>query len=215
MALVWLLPAVWVLVRSLRFTETIVRVPPEWLPWPVTGAHYHEVLLRSARTARIGRACLNSVVVSMASVALVVGMGATAAYPLAWMRFPGRDLVFAVLVGNRTIPNAVVHVPQSILTQRPGWLSPYQGLIVPEAAMTLAFGVFLLRQFFLTLPRELEDAARIDGANAWGVFTRIALPLSQPVPGALSIFACRSAWNELPVASDRGERTSGSWKVCA
>ena len=178
MALVWLLPAVWVLVRSLRLTETIVRVPPEWLPWPVTGAHYHEVLLRSARTARIGRACLNSVVVSMASVALVVGMGATAAYPLAWMRFPGRDLVFAVLVGSRMILNAVVHSTPVHPDPAPRMAEHLPGLIAPEAAMTFAFGVFLLRQFFLTPPRELEDAARIDGANAWGVFTRIALPLS-------------------------------------
>ena len=94
------------------------------------------------------------------------------------------------------IPNAVVLVPQYILTQQLGWLSTYQGLIVPEAAMTFAFGVFLLRQFFLTLPTELEDAARIDGASPWHIFTRIVLPLSQPVLGALAIFAFRSAWND-------------------
>ncbi len=94
------------------------------------------------------------------------------------------------------IPNAVVLVPQYVLTQRLGWLSTYQGLIVPEAAMTFAFGVFLLRQFFLTIPRELEDAARIDGAGTWRVFTRIVLPLSQPVLAALAIFAFRSAWND-------------------
>src|SRR4029078_11261262 len=72
----------------------------------------------------------------------------------------------------------------------------YQGVIVPEAAMLFAFGVFLLRQFFLTMPGELEDAARIDGANAWQVFTGIGLPLSQPVLAALAIFAFRSAWND-------------------
>ena len=93
-------------------------------------------------------------------------------------------------------PNAVVLVPQYILTERLGWLSTYQGLIVPEAATTFAFGVFLLRQFFLTLPAELEDAARIDGAGPWRIFTRIVLPLSQPVLGALAIFAFRSAWND-------------------
>jgi multiple sugar transport system permease protein len=75
-------------------------------------------------------------------------------------------------------------------------VSTYQGLIVPEAAMLFAFGVFLLRQFFLTMPRDLEDAALIDGAGPWQVFSRIILPLSQPVLAALAIFAFRSAWND-------------------
>ena len=196
MAIAWLLPAVWVLVTSLKLTENIVRVPPEWIPWPVTIAHYVEVLFSSSRTARIGRAFLNSTVVSLGSVAVVVLTSAMAAYPLARMRFRGRDAIFALLVGSLMIPNAVVLVPQYVLVQRLGWLSTYQGLIVPEAAMTFAFGVFLLRQFFLTIPSELEDAARIDGAEPWQIFTRIVLPLSQPVLGALAIFAFRSAWND-------------------
>jgi multiple sugar transport system permease protein len=196
LAIAWLLPAVWVLVTSLKRTENIVRVPPEWIPWPATLAHYGEVLFSSSRTARIGRAFLNSTVVSLGSVAVVVLTSAMAAYPLARMRFRGRDAIFALLVGSLMIPNAVVLVPQYVLVQRLGWLSTYQGLIVPEAAMTFAFGVFLLRQFFLTIPSELEDAARIDGADPWQIFTRIVLPLSQPVLGALAIFAFRSAWND-------------------
>jgi multiple sugar transport system permease protein len=196
LAVLWLAPAVWMLVTSLKLTENIVRVPPEWIPWPVTLEHYREVLFSTSRTARIGRAFLNSTVVSLATVVVVVLASAMAAYPLARMRFPGRDLIFALLIGSLMIPNAVVLVPQYVLTQRLGWLSTYQGLIIPEAAMTLAFGVFLLRQFFLMMPRELEDAARIDGANAVGIFTRVLLPLSQPVLGALAIFAFRSAWND-------------------
>jgi multiple sugar transport system permease protein len=188
LAVVWLLPAVWVLVTSLKPTPNIVRVPPEWIPWPATLAHYDEVLFSSSRTARIGRAFVNSAIVSLGTVAIVVLAAAMAAYPLA--------LIFAVLVGSLMIPNAVVLVPQYVLTQRLGWLSTYQGLIVPEAATTFAFGVFLLRQFFLTMPGELEDAARIDGASAWDVFWRIVLPLSRPVLGALAIFAFRSAWND-------------------
>ena len=196
LALLWLVPVVWVLVTSLKLSENIVRLPPEWIPWPATAGHYHEVLLSSSRTARIGRAFLNSLVVSIGTVILVVTTAAMAAYPLARMRFPGRDLVFVLLVGSLMIPNAVVLVPQYVLTQQLGWLSTYQGLIVPEAATTFAFGVFLLRQFFVTMPGELEDAALIDGANAWQVFWRIVLPLSQPVLAALAIFAFRSAWND-------------------
>ena len=195
-AVLWLLPVIWVLVTSLKQTEDIIRVPPEWIPWPVTLTHYGEVLFSSSRTARIGRAFLNSVIVSLGAVVVVVITSAMTAYPLARMEFRGRNVIFGLLVGSLMIPNAVVLVPQYVLTQRLGWLSTYQGLIVPEAAMTFAFGVFLLRQFFLTIPRELEDAARIDGAGTWRVFTRIVLPLSQPVLAALAIFAFRSAWND-------------------
>ena len=195
-AVLWLLPAVWAFVTSLKLTQNIVRLPPEWIPWPATLAHYVEVLFSSSRTARIGRAFLNSTIVSLGTVALVLLTAAMAAYPLARMRFPGRDLIFVLFVGSLMIPNAVVLVPQYILTERLGWLSTYQGLIVPEAATTFAFGVFLLRQFFLTLPAELEDAALIDGAGPWRIFTRIVLPLSQPVLGALAIFSFRSAWND-------------------
>ena len=196
LAVLWLSPIAWVVVTSLKPSEDIIRLPPEWIPWPATLAHYHEVLLGSSRTARIGRAFVNSLVVATGSVLVVLATSAMAAYPLARMRFPGRDTVFVVLVGSLMIPNAVLLVPQYVLTQRLGWLSTYQGLIVPEAAMLFAFGVFLLRQFFLTMPRELEDAALIDGAGPWQVFSRIVLPLSQPVLAALAIFAFRSAWND-------------------
>lgn len=196
LAVLWLSPIAWVVVTSLKPSENIIRLPPEWIPWPTTLAHYHEVLLGSSRTARIGRAFVNSLVVATGSVLVVLVTSAMAAYPLARMRFPGRDTVFVVLVGSLMIPNAVLLVPQYVLTQRLGWLSTYQGLIVPEAAMLFAFGVFLLRQFFLTMPRELEDAALIDGAGPWQVFSRIILPLSQPVLAALAIFAFRSAWND-------------------
>ncbi len=196
LAVIWLAPVAWVIVTSVKITADIVRLPPEWIPWPVTAEHYHEVLFSSSRTARIGRAFANSLVIALGTVAIVVVSAAMAAYPLARLRFPGRDTVFMLLVGSLMIPNAVVLVPQYVLVQRLGWLSTYQGLIVPEAAMTFAFGVFLLRQFFLTMPGDLEEAARIDGANAWQIFTRIVLPLSQPVLAALAIFAFRSAWND-------------------
>ena len=196
LAVLWLSPIAWVVVTSLKPAPDIIRLPPEWIPWPPTGAHYHEVLLGSSRTARIGRAFVNSLVVATGSVILVLATSAMAAYPLARMRFPGRDLVFVLLVGSLMIPNAVLLVPQYVLTQQLGWLSTYQGLIVPEAAMIFAFGVFLLRQFFVTMPREIEDAALIDGAGPWQVFSRIIIPLSQPVLAALAIFAFRSAWND-------------------
>src|SRR5262245_64779056 len=98
LAVLWLLPAVWVLVTSLKPTPNIVRVPPEWIPWPATIEHYGEVLFSSSRTARIGRAFFNSIVVSLGSVVLVVLTSAMAAYPLVRFRFRGRNLVFGFIL---------------------------------------------------------------------------------------------------------------------
>src|SRR5262249_48354472 len=170
-------------VTSLKMSGDIVRVPPEWIPWPVTGAHYHEVLLGSSRTARIGRAFANSLVISVGTTVIVLLTSSMCAYALARMRFPGRGLVFTALIGSLMIPNAVVLVPQYVLVQRLGWLSTYPGLIVPEAATTFAFGVFLLRQFFLTMPGDFEDAARIDGARARDIFLRVLPPPSRAALG--------------------------------
>ena len=195
-AAVWLLPVIWVLVNSVKLTPNIIRLPPEWIPWPMTAEHYWQVLFSAYRSARIGRAFINSGIIALGSVALVLVTSAMAAYPLARMRFPGRNLIFALLVGSLMVPSIVTLVPQYMLVQRLGWLSTFQGLILPEAATVLAFGVFLLRQFFLGIPTELEDAARIDGANAWQIFTRVILPLSHPAFAALAIFAFRSAWND-------------------
>ncbi|HZR01021.1 MAG TPA: carbohydrate ABC transporter permease [Chloroflexota bacterium] len=193
LAVLWLTPAVWVLVTSLKQTKDIVRVPPEWIPNPATLVHYSEVFV-SARTASVGRAFLNSTVVAVATVIGVILISALAAYPLARMQFPGRNAVFAMLVGSLMVPNIIGLIPLYILFQGIGWLSTYQALILPELAT--AFGVFLLRQFFLSLPSELEDAARIDGANSFQVFWRILMPLSQPALAALAIFSFRFSWND-------------------
>jgi multiple sugar transport system permease protein len=212
-AIAWLLPAVWVLVTSLKLTENIVRVPPEWIPWPVTIAHYGEVLFSSSRTARIGRAFFNSTVVSLGSVAVVVLTSAMAAYPLARMRFRGRSVIFGLLVGSLMIPNAVILVPQYVLVQRLGWLSTYQGLIVPEAAMTFAFGVFLLRQFFLTIPDEYLDAARVDGCGEFRILTTVVLRLAKPAIVAVALFSVLYTFNDffLPLLYT-GENAS-NWPV--
>jgi multiple sugar transport system permease protein len=195
LAILWLLPAVWVLVTSLKTSETIIRVPPQWIPWPATLDHFYTVFV-TQRTANIGRAFLNSVVVALATVVLTVAISAMAAYPLARMRFPGRDLIFATLIASLMVPTVITIVPLYVLMQKLGWISSYQALIVPDAVASFAFGVFLLRQFFLGLPGELEDAARMDGANAWDIFARILIPLSQPALAALAIFSFRTSWND-------------------
>ncbi len=195
LAVVWLLPAVWVLVTSLKISQDIIKVPPVWIPWPITLSHYYEALF-SVRTASVGRAFVNSMVVGLGTVVIVLFVSALAAYPLARMRFPGRDVIFALLVGSMMVPSIIGIVPLYVLVQQLGWLSSYQSLILPDSAATLAFGVFLLRQFFRGLPLELEEAARIDGANSWQIFMRVLLPLTKPALAALAIFAFRSSWND-------------------
>src|SRR5919202_1389846 len=160
LAVIWLLPALWVLVTSLKQSQDIVKVPPVWIPWPITFAHYGEALF-SVRTASVGRAFLNS-----------------------------------TLVASMMVPSIIAIVPLYVLMQQLGWLSTYQALVLPDAAATLAFGVSSLRQFFRGLPLELEEAARIDGANTWQIFSRVLLPLTKPALAALAIFAFRSSWND-------------------
>jgi multiple sugar transport system permease protein len=192
-AVVWLMPAVWGLVTSFKLTENIVKTVPEWIPWPATIEHYQAIFSRS-RTASIGTSLINSTIVALISTAAMVFVSALAAYPLARMEFAGRGYVFGVMVVSLMVPGVISVVPLYVLMNQLGWLNTYQALILPEIAT--AFGVFLLRQFFLSIPSEIEDAARIDGATSWGIFTRILLPLSQPALVALAIFAFRTSWND-------------------
>lgn len=195
LAVLWLLPAVWVLLTSIKPAAEIIHIPPVWIPWPITFSHYSEALF-SVRTASVGRAFVNSTTIAILTVIVSLGVSALAAYPLARMKFPGRDVVFALLVGSMMVPSIIAIVPLYVVMQQLGWLSTYQALVLPDAAATVAFGVFLLRQFFRGLPMELEEAARIDGANIWQIFSRILLPLTKPAMAALAIFAFRSSWND-------------------
>jgi multiple sugar transport system permease protein len=191
--LLWLAPTLWALVTSLKVNENLFTTVPNWIPWPITLDHYAEVF-RSTRGTSIGTALVNSTIVSVLSVLLTVFVSALAAYPLARMEFPGRNVVFVCLVGSLMVPGIISVVPLYLVMHSLRWLNSYQALILPGVAS--AFGVFMLRQFFMTLPVELEDAARIDGANSWLIFARILMPLSQPALVALSIFTFEGTWND-------------------
>src|SRR5581483_303766 len=135
-----------------------------------------------------------SALVSVATTLVTVVICALTAYPLARMRFPGRDVVFGVVVGSMMVPGVITIVPLYLLMVQLGWLNSFQALILPSVSS--AFGVFLLRQFFLSMPVELEDAARIDGAGSWRIFTGLLLPLSKPALGAIALFTFQASWNE-------------------
>jgi multiple sugar transport system permease protein len=192
-ALFWLTPGIWALVTSFKITPNILQPVPYWLPVPPTLDQYVGVMA-GTRTVSMSVAVWNSALVSIVGTLLTVAICALTAYPLARMRFPGRDLLFGVIVGSMMVPGVITIVPLYLLMVQLGWLNSYQALILPSVAS--AFGVFLLRQFFLSMPAELEDAARIDGAGSWRIFTALLLPLSKPAMGALALFTFQSHWNE-------------------
>jgi multiple sugar transport system permease protein len=193
LAAVWLLPLVWIAVTSLKPAPEIIRLPIRWFP-AHPSMHNFAVALTTNHTAPIGRAFLNSTIVAVSETALTLAMDAMAGYALARLEFPGRRLIFGVVVASIMVPFQVTLVPLYLMFQHAGWLSTYQALVLP--GLSRAFGVFLMRQFFLALPRDLSDAARIDGAGPIVIFTRVALPLVRPALAALGIFTFLRSWNE-------------------
>jgi len=193
LAAVWLLPLVWIAVTSLKPAPEIIRLPIRWFPAHPT-THNFAVALTTNRTAPISRAFLNSTIVAVSETLATLVVDAMAGYALARLEFPGRRLVFGIVVASIMVPFQVTLVPLYLMFEQAGWLNTYQALVLP--GLSRAFGVFLMRQFFLSLPRDLSDAARIDGASPLMIFARIALPLVRPALAALGIFTFLRSWNE-------------------
>ncbi len=188
-ALVMLFPFAWMLATSLTPDAQLFLTPPRLIPSPLQPENY----VRIAEAFPLGRFVLNSVIVAAASTTLQVATSALAAYAFARFRFPGRDALFLVYLATLMVPLQVTIVPLFIEMRYLGFVNSYPGLILPGIAS--AFGTFLLRQAFLGLPRELEEAAFIDGAGHWTVFRRIVLPLSLPAVATFGIFAFMASWN--------------------
>ena len=143
-----------------------------------------------------GRFMLNTVVVTAFAVAGQLASSCLVAYGFARFRFPGRNLLFVVLLGTMIIPGEVTTIPQFLLFKGLGWINTYLPLIVPSYLGGSAFTIFLLRQFFLTLPRELDDAAKIDGAGTLRILLQILLPLSRPALATVAILSFIYHWND-------------------
>jgi multiple sugar transport system permease protein len=189
LALVMIFPFLWTLSASLKGNDAVLATPPSLIPSPVHWDNYSAVFQALPMT----RFFVNSVIVAFATTGFQLLTCSMAAYAFARMRFPGRDLLFLVYLITLMVPAQVTMVPLFILMRVLGLTNSYAGLILP--GVTSAFGVFLLRQFFLTIPRDLEEAAFLDGASHWTVFWRVVLPLSKPGLAALTIFAFMSSWN--------------------
>jgi multiple sugar transport system permease protein len=182
-------PFVWMVLASLKTDADIRRIPPTVLPDPITGDNYRRVI----DTFPFWRFAANSAGVALASTALQLTTAATAAYAFARIEFRGRGALFALYLATMMIPLQVVIVPLFIEMRNLGLVDSYAALLLPT--IVSSFGVFLLRQAFLALPRELDEAAFIDGAGHFTVFFRILLPLVGPALATLAVFAFMATWN--------------------
>jgi len=185
-----LLPFGWMVSTSLKRLPEVFSWPIEWLPDRPIWENYVTVF----EHVPFLRFYANTVFVTLASTLGLLVTSCMAGYALARLRFPGRDLLFLIYLGTMMIPGQVTLIPRFITMRLLHWIDTYQALIVP--GMFSAFGVFLMRQFFMGIPRSLDDAAILDGASHFDIFWRIALPLSKPAIATLIIFAFVGSWND-------------------
>jgi len=186
-----LTPFFWLISSSLKAPHQIYTFPPQWIPDPVQWQNYIEVW----QVVPVLRYLANTMIVTVFSTIGVTLSSAMAGYSFARLRFPGRDLMFGSILATVMLPFVVTMIPIYIMFSRLGWVGTFLPLIVPHW-----FGgpitIFMLRQFFRTIPMELEDAARIDGANRPRIFFQIALPLARPALVVVLVLALLYNWND-------------------
>jgi multiple sugar transport system permease protein len=186
-------PLLWMLITSFKTNNDATALPLSWLPNPFTTGAYHTVLTTNSATPVL-RWFVNSLIAATANAALIVAVDAMAAYALARLRFRGQRAIFATVVGTLFVPPFLFLVPNYLIVSRLGWLDSLWAIVVPSAGG--AFGVFFLRQFFVALPVDLEEAALLEGANQWQIFTRIVLPLARPALATLTVLSFLTNWND-------------------
>lgn len=205
-ALFFLLPLYWVAATSLKVEGDVMRMPPEFFPSVLHWENYAELLSRFD----FGAYSFNSLKVSALGVAGALFSCSMAAFVFARMSFPGKGVLFALLMSTMMIPSQVTLIPQFLIFSNLGLMNTHLALFLPDF-LARAFGVFLLRQFFMTIPRELEEAARIDGCGTFRIYAQIFLPLAKPALATLAIFTFMDDWNDLvrPVIylNDSAKRT--------
>ncbi len=190
-AVVIMIPLAWMIATSLKQPGEVYLYPPVWLPNPPQWGNYIEVLT----VANFSRYFANSALVSGFTVLGSVLSCAMAGYSFSRLRSPGRNLIFLILLSTLMLPSTVTIVPTFVVFQRLDWLNTFYPLIVPSFFGN-AFYIFLLRQFFMTIPLDLEDAGRIDGASSRQIFARIMLPLATPALMTVAIFSFIGSWND-------------------
>lgn len=197
-ALIWLIPTIGLLVTSFR-PSADMRASGWWniiFEPRFTLANYDRVLGAEG----MGQAFINSVLITIPSTILPLLIASMAAFALAWVKFPFRDTVFLIIVAMLIVPVQIGFIPLVTAMSGTPLLVTYAGVWLAHTAFALPFGIFLLRNFFITLPKDLIEAARIDGASNWGIFRTIVVPLSVPAIAAYGIFQFLWVWNDLLMA---------------
>jgi multiple sugar transport system permease protein len=191
-ALLMVGPFLWMVSTSLKERGDIFQYPPAWIPRPVTPENYADIM----KVLPLGTILFNSFKIAISATIGQLISCSLAAYAFARMEFRGKTVLYIVLLATMMIPAQVTMIPVFLIMKFLGWIDSHNALIVP-AFFGGAFGTFLLRQFFSTIPRDLEDAARIDGCGRFRFFWRIVLPLSKPALVTLALFTFMAFWNDL------------------
>lgn len=189
-SIVALIPFVWMVATSLKGATEVLSATPTFFPKEWRWENYSEAF----QQVPFARFYLNTIIVTFTRVAGQLLTSALAAYAFARLRFPGKNILFLAVLAVLMVPGQVTLVPNYVLLKNLGWLDSYQGLIIPS--MFSAFGTFLLRQFFMTLPQDLLDAVALDGGNPLQTFWHVALPLARPVLVAFGVLVTLWSWND-------------------
>lgn len=184
-------PFIWMLSTSLRPSGTEFAYPPQLIPANPTFENYRNLFT----LVPFGRYIINTVVVTFFTVGGQVLICSMAAYGFARLRFMGRDIIFVLFLATMMIPFQITLIPTFLIVFGLGWIDTYQGLIIP--GISSVFGIFLLRQAFIGVPMDYQDAARIDGAGEFTIYTRVFLPLVGPALATLAVFAFMGTWTDL------------------
>lgn len=191
-AFIMALPFLWLLSSSLKVEQKIFLFPPEWIPNPVRFQNYVDALTYKPFALYIA----NTLFIVILNEIAIVGTASLCAYGFARIQFPGRDFWFGLVLVTMMVPYFVMMIPQFVIFSRLGWTDSYLPLTVPVFFGGGAFNIFLLRQFFRTLPPELADAARIDGCGELSIYWRIFMPLAKPALATVAIFTFLNGWND-------------------
>lgn len=206
-AFVMIVPFAYMLATSLKANSLALEVPPDFIPDDPTTENYRDAWSSN----HFGRYFLNSLGVAVATTLISVLLSSMMAYAFSRLRFPGRTLLFGLLLLGLMVPTMMLIVPQFLLAKELHLLDSYAGLVVFYVGGTLALNTFLLRSFFQDIPRELEEAMVVDGAGPWKRYRKLILPLSRPALATVAIFTFLASWDEfvwaLTIINDPEKRT--------
>lgn len=190
LSLLVMIPFAWMVSSSLKQNNEVFTVPIQWIPAEFRWANFAEIWDRIPLWTYLG----NSMLLSVSVTVMQVLTGSFAAYGFAKVRFPGRDALFVAYIATIAVPWQAYMVPQYIIMQKLGLVDTHLSLILLQAFG--AFGVFLMRQYYLTIPDELSEAARLDGLSEYGIWARVILPLSKPALASLALLTFVNTWND-------------------